>query len=152
MTQTYVNISYALTKPCGYENYQETGFPAGWGRCIESDVFHCLWGGSNTKEHRILNCLLCVHLCPSSLGVFLLFCISFAGRGGEMAQRLRTLVAFSKNRFNSQHPCGGSQPSITLVLRDLVPSSDLRAPGMHAMYINACRQNTRVCVCSKNQN
>lgn len=24
MRQTHINISYALTKPCGYENYQET--------------------------------------------------------------------------------------------------------------------------------
>lgn len=52
-----------------------------------------------------------------------------------MAQRLRTLAALSKNRFNSQHPRGGSRPSIILVLRDLMPSSDFEGTG-HACNIH----------------
>jgi hypothetical protein len=34
-------------------------------------------------------------------------------RDGKMAQRLRALAAFSRGpKFNSQHPHGGSQPSV----------------------------------------
>jgi hypothetical protein len=45
----------------------------------------------------------------------------------------RVYVALARGpEFDSQHPCGGSQPSITPVPEDLMPSSDLRpAPSTH---------------------
>lgn len=78
-------------------------------------------GGSSMKEPRIPYYLLCIHPCPSSLWVFMIFYSSFAGR----TQRFRILAALAENRFNSQHLHGGSQLSITLGSGDLIHSCDL---------------------------
>jgi hypothetical protein len=50
---------------------------------------------------------------------------------GEMALPLRALTAFPKGPgFDSQHPHGGSQPSVNS-LRDQTPSSDIQEPLAH---------------------
>lgn len=43
----------------------------------------------------------------------------------EFRQWLKTFVALQRTRIQFLPPHGGSQPSITLVSRDLMPSSDL---------------------------
>jgi hypothetical protein len=56
-------------------------------------------------------------------------------RAGEMAQQLREQADFSEGpEFDSQNPCGSSQPSIIPVPEDPIPSSNLlvRDTGIHA--------------------
>lgn len=45
-----------------------------------------------------------------------------------------TCCAYRQPRFNSQHPHGGSPPFITLVLRDLMSSSDLHRHQASTSY------------------
>lgn len=65
---------------------------------------------------------------------------------GEMAQRLRALVAFAEDPvFASQHQHDGPQPSITPVPGDPMPSSDLpETLGTHVIHVHTCRQNSYI--------
>ena len=44
--------------------------------------------------------------------------------------------------FNSQHPYGGLQPSLTPVLADPVSSSGSQVPGTHVVHTYTCTQST----------
>lgn len=48
----------------------------------------------------------------------------------------RSSCSSKGSRFNSQHPHGGSQPSVTPVLRDPTPSSGLHRNQAHTWYID----------------
>jgi hypothetical protein len=53
-----------------------------------------------------------------------------------MARWLRALG------FDSQHPCGSSERSVTPVPGDLTPSSDHPGHCVHEVHRYICRQNT----------
>jgi hypothetical protein len=52
------------------------------------------------------------------------------------------LKSTRKPGFNAQHPHGGSQPSVILVLRDLIASPELLGYCMHMLHRQKCIQNT----------
>lgn len=64
-----------------------------------------------------------------------------------MAQGLRANAAPAEGHgFGSQHPCGGSQLSVTPVAGDPTPSSDLsKASGMLTADKQTYGQNTHMC-------
>lgn len=51
---------------------------------------------------------------------------------GEMVQLLRALTSSIESEFSSKHSQGGSQSSVTPVLGDLMPSSDLHGHHMRS--------------------
>lgn len=59
-----------------------------------------------------------------------------------MAQRLGALAALAEPGFGPQHPHGGSQPYVTPVLEDLMPSFFWPpwTPDMHTVHRHGCRQ------------
>jgi hypothetical protein len=62
---------------------------------------------------------------------------------GEMAQQLIAMDTLSEDLgFDSQHPFGGSQPSLTPVPGDLTPSYSLCANHVCTWYTCTGRQNT----------
>ena len=62
---------------------------------------------------------------------------------GEMSQWLRTLAALA-NDMGSEIPHGDSQPYLTPVLQDPMPTSDIFRDCMHVVYRHAFRQKTCV--------
>jgi hypothetical protein len=71
---------------------------------------------------------------------------------GEMTQWLTALVAFSRrSRFDSLHPYGSSQPSVTSTPGDPVTSSGLHRHFMYVAHRYICRQNTYTHKINKNK-
>lgn len=65
---------------------------------------------------------------------------------GKMAPCLRALVAETEDRVSSQHPHGGLQLSVTLVLEALTLSSDLHRYQSHMKCTYIYAGKTHKCI------